>query len=110
MIGPPMVVEPRNAMDHRAITLPRMFGTLSSWRIVFPSEIKMTEKTPTSAIAATHRTRLGAALAIIAIIVIVISMGSGSAKAPPGVPADWKTYSGKGIRRWLPPAYEVGKS
>ena len=60
MIGPPIGVDPRNAMAHRAITRPRISGTLSSCKVEFPSERKLIEKMPTRTRAAMANTRLGA--------------------------------------------------
>ena len=87
-------------------------GSTGSQESVFADRIRAPEAPPGFRSSPAFRpVVIGACLTvIIAIIVVVITLGSGSAKAPPGIPADWKTYSGKGIRLWLPPAYEVGKS
>ena len=37
--GPPMVVEPKKAIDQKDITRPRIWGELDSWRMVLPNEV-----------------------------------------------------------------------
>src|ERR1700690_3638022 len=46
-IGPPMVVEPRKAIDQNDITRPRICGELSSCNMLLPIEEKLIELIPT---------------------------------------------------------------
>jgi len=55
---------------------------------------------------------VGAACVVLAaiVVVLILTVGSSSAKAPPGVPTDWKGYSAGGVQMWMPPYYQVGYS
>src|SRR5512142_1545724 len=54
-MGPPKVVEPRNATDHSDITRPRIWGELSSCSRLLPSEEKLIEAAPTATSARPER-------------------------------------------------------
>ena len=59
MIGAPMGVDPKKAMVHKDITLPRICGTASSCRIVFAIDVKLIENTPTTIISIVAVARVG---------------------------------------------------
>ena len=58
-IGAPIVVEPRKAIDQKAITRPRICGELSNCKRLFPRDEKLIEKIPTSTMTNPVRNRLG---------------------------------------------------
>ena len=63
-IGPPMVVDPRNAIDQNDITRPRICGELSSCIMLLPSDEKLIELIPTNTKANPVSNRLGMKAAI----------------------------------------------
>ena len=63
MIGPPIGVEPRNAMLHSAITRPRMTGSDASCRVEFPFDMNETLAAPTKASAISSTASVGDAAA-----------------------------------------------
>src|SRR5512140_2227771 len=58
-IGPPKVVVPRKATVQSDMTRPRIFGELSSCRVLLPSEEKLIEKIPTTTRASPESHKLG---------------------------------------------------
>jgi hypothetical protein len=49
----------------------------------------------------------GICTTVVIVAVTLFFVFSGGVKRPPGVPADWKKYSSKGVSIWLPPSYQV---
>ena len=59
MIGAPITPIPMNAIAHSAMTRPRMPADVTTWRIVLVSDVKDTEKKPTTAMATLAQARVG---------------------------------------------------
>src|SRR5450830_954837 len=58
-MGPPMVVEPRKAIDQNDMTRPRICGELTNCKVLLPSEEKLIEQTPTNTRASPESSKLG---------------------------------------------------